>query len=111
VDDGVNAEGFGISFVEAAASGVPSVAGDSGGVRSAVRDGETGLVVPPTDTDAVVHALRAMLSDGAFRRALGEQARRAVETYYNWDRVARETLAFARQMAGPALARVTEAAA
>ncbi len=111
VDDGVNAEGFGISFVEAAASGVPCVAGDSGGVRSAVRDGETGLVVPPTDTDAVVHALRALLTDGTARRKLGDQARRAVENYYNWDRVARETLAFAREMARPALARVTEAAA
>ena len=56
VDRGVNAEGFGISFVEAGASGVPSVAGDSGGVRSAVRDGETGLVVPPEDIDRVTAA-------------------------------------------------------
>jgi phosphatidyl-myo-inositol dimannoside synthase len=111
VDDGVNVEGFGISFVEAAASGVPCVAGDSGGVRSAVRDGETGLVVSPTDTDAVVHALRAMLSDDALRRKLGDQARRAVETYYNWDRVARETLAFAREMAGLGLAVAADAAA
>ena len=111
VDDGVNAEGFGISFVEAAASGVPCVAGDSGGVRSAVRDGVTGLVVPPTDLDAIVSALRALLTDDALRQKLGHEARRAVETYYNWDRVAQETLAFAREMARPALARVTEAAA
>jgi phosphatidylinositol alpha-1,6-mannosyltransferase len=97
VDGGVNAEGFGISFVEAGASGVPSVAGDSGGVRSAVRDGETGIVVPPQDVDAVTGALRRLLLDDGLRRAMGEQARRAVETHYNWDRVARETLAFVRE--------------
>jgi phosphatidylinositol alpha-1,6-mannosyltransferase len=42
VEEGIHAEGFGISFLEAAASGLPSVAGDSGGVRSAVRDGTSG---------------------------------------------------------------------
>ena len=96
VDQGINAEGFGISFVEAGASGVPSVAGDSGGVRSAVRDGETGLVVPPTDVEAVIAALRTLLADDALRRRMGAAARRAVETHYNWDRVARDTIAFAR---------------
>ena len=59
IDNEVDVEGFGISFIEAAASGVPAVAGDSGGVRSAVRDGETGLVVPPTDVEAVTAAVRA----------------------------------------------------
>lgn len=96
IDNEVNAEGFGISFIEAAASGVPSIAGDSGGVRSAVRDGETGLVVPPTDVEAVAAALRTLLVDDGRRAALGAAARRAAETHYTWDRVARETLAFAR---------------
>jgi phosphatidyl-myo-inositol dimannoside synthase len=104
VDAGVNVEGFGISFVEAAASGVPSVAGDSGGVRSAVRDGETGLVVPAHDVEAVASALGRLLSDDALRRRMGGDARRAVEQYYNWDRVARETLAFAREVASPVVA-------
>ena len=99
VDRGINAEGFGLAFVEAGASGVPSVAGDSGGVRSAVRDGETGLVVPPTDIDAASAALRALLVDDALRRRMGNAARRAVETHYNWDRVARDTIAFAREAA------------
>ena len=44
-DKSIDAEGFGISFVEASASGLPIIAGDSGGVRSAVRDGESGVVV------------------------------------------------------------------
>jgi phosphatidylinositol alpha-1,6-mannosyltransferase len=96
IDNEVNAEGFGISFIEAAASGVPVVAGDSGGVRSAVRDGETGLVVPPADVEAVTAAVRSLLADDDRRKALGAAARRAAETHYTWDRVARETLEFVR---------------
>lgn len=98
IDREVGVEGFGISFIEAAASGVPAVAGDSGGVRSAVRDGETGLVVPPADVSAVSAALRLLLGNHQRRTALGAAARRAVETHYNWDRVARETLAFAASL-------------
>ena len=98
VEKGINAEGFGISFVEAGASSVPSVAGDSGGVRSAVRNGETGLVVPPEDVDRVTVALRKLLTDDDFRRGMGKAARQAVVTHYNWDRVARDTMAFAREV-------------
>ncbi|MHB8837006.1 MAG: glycosyltransferase family 4 protein [Candidatus Methylomirabilia bacterium] len=106
IDSEVAAEGFGISFIEAAASGVPAVAGDSGGVRSAVRDGETGLVVPPADVAAVTAAVRLLLTDNDRRKALGAAARRAVETHYNWDRVARETLDFARSLTpGPGALR------
>lgn len=96
VDNTINAEGFGISFVEASASGTPCIAGDSGGVRSAVRDGETGFVVPAADVDAVSAALRRLLGDDALRTAMGDAGRRAVESHYNWDRVARETLDFTR---------------
>ena len=94
VEEGIHAEGFGISFLEAAASGVPSVAGDSGGVRSAVRDGKSGIVVPPTDVGAAANALRIFLSDEAKRSAMGRAGRMLVETYYNWDRVARDTREF-----------------
>ena len=94
VDREVSVEGFGISFLEAAASGVPSVAGDSGGVRSAVRDGETGLLVPPTDAEAIVEALQSLLLNPERRAQMGRAARHAVETHYNWDRVARDTREF-----------------
>ena len=100
VDQEINAEGFGISFVEAGASGVPSVAGDSGGVRSAVRDGETGIVVPPTDVASISGAIASLLRDDDRRRSMGEAARRAVETHYNWDRVARETREFTYSVVG-----------
>ncbi|NUQ22220.1 MAG: glycosyltransferase family 4 protein [Gemmatimonadaceae bacterium] len=105
LDRGVNVEGFGISFIEAGASGTPSVAGDSGGVRSAVRDGETGLVVPPEDVGAVAAALRTLLTDAPRREAMGRAARDAVVTHYNWARVARETRAFAERVVGEREAR------
>ena len=55
---GLEQEGFGIVFLEAAACGVPQVAGDSGGAAEAVADGETGLVVGrPSDVSAVTAAL------------------------------------------------------
>lgn len=93
-EEGVQAEGFGISFIEAAASGVPSVAGNSAGVPSAVRDGETGILVPPTDPVGAAAAIRRLLDDRALRDRMGRAARCAVESHYNWDRVARETIAF-----------------
>lgn len=94
VDEAINAEGFGIAFVEASASGIPVVAGDSGGVRSAVRDGETGILVQPSDVGAYVVAIRKLLRNEALRKKMGAAGRAAVETHYNWDRVARETRAF-----------------
>ena len=100
VDKEINVEGFGISFLEAGASGIPSVAGDSGGVRSAVRDGETGTVVPPTDVDAIADALRSLLLNEDRRKAMGRAARHTVETHYNWDRVARDTREFTYRVVG-----------
>jgi phosphatidylinositol alpha-1,6-mannosyltransferase len=93
-DKAIDAEGFGISFVEASASGLPIIAGDSGGVSSAVRDGEGGIIVPPQNVDAVVAALRIYLNDAGQRAITGKLGRSLVETYYNWDRVARDTREF-----------------
>lgn len=99
IDNEINAEGFGISFLEAASSGLPVVAGDSGGVRSAVRDGETGLVVPATDVASIADAIASFLRDATRRAAFGAAGRRAVETHYNWDRVARDTREFTQSVA------------
>lgn len=81
------AEGFGISLVEASASGVPVVAGRSGGIPEAVRDGETGLLVDAEQPEEVSRALRSLLEDRNLALRLGSAGRRAVESYYNWDRV------------------------
>ena len=94
LDNTVNVEGFGISFLEASASGLPVVAGDSGGVRSAVRDGVTGVVVPPESVGEVSSAIRGFLCDPIRAESFGSAGRLAVETHFNWDRVARDTRDF-----------------
>lgn len=73
---GLEQEGFGIVFVEAAACGVPQVAGDSGGAAEAVADAETGFVVrSPTDVDAATEVLARLLDDAPRRRGMGQAAR------------------------------------
>ena len=80
-------EGFGISLLEASACAKPVVAGRSGGIPDAVREAETGLLVEPESPEAVARALRDLLKAPNRGRALGEAGRRAVETFFNWDRV------------------------
>jgi phosphatidyl-myo-inositol dimannoside synthase len=90
-----NVEGFGISLVEASACGIPVIGGRSGGIPDAVREGETGLLVDPTAAGEVAGAIDRVLSDPALARKLGAGGRRAVETYFNWDRVTREMIQIA----------------
>lgn len=90
-----NVEGFGISLVEASACGLPVVAGRSGGIADAVQDGETGLLVDPTDPGAVAATIERLLRDSALAKRLGAGGRKAVETYYNWDRVTRDMITIA----------------
>jgi phosphatidyl-myo-inositol dimannoside synthase len=83
---GLEQEGFGIVFVEAAACGVAQVAGDSGGAAEAVVDGETGLVVRhPDDVDEVVAAFTTLLGDDALRDRMGVAARLRAETEFSYD--------------------------
>jgi phosphatidylinositol alpha-1,6-mannosyltransferase len=81
---GLEQEGFGIVFLEAAAAGVPQIAGASGGAPEAVLDGVTGLVVDaPDDPGAVAEALRALLADPARRRRMGRAARTRVQESFD----------------------------
>ncbi|HVA74440.1 MAG TPA: glycosyltransferase family 4 protein [Acidimicrobiales bacterium] len=83
---GLEQEGFGIVFLEAAAAGVPAVAGDSGGAAEAVVDGETGIVVGnPSDPVAVAAAIDRLLSDPALAARQGQAARSRAETEYSYD--------------------------
>ena len=83
-----NVEGFGISLVEAGACGIPVVGGRSGGIPDAVREGETGLLVDPGRPDEVSAAVAGLLDDVNTAHRLGLGGRLAVETHYNWNRVA-----------------------
>lgn len=83
-------EGFGIAFLEASATGLPVVAGRSRGATEAVREGETGLLVPPDDPAALTRALSRLLSDAGFCQRLGRAGRRWVEDEMNWDRAGQQ---------------------
>jgi len=85
---GLEQEGFGIVFLEAAAAGVPQVAGRSGGAAEAVGDGESGLVVDPRSVRAVAEAISGLLEDPERRRELGAAARRRVVERFSYDRLA-----------------------
>ncbi len=93
---GREAEGFGIVFLEAAACGVPSVAGLSGGSHEAVADGTTGFVVAPRDVGATRDAIARLVGDPPLRDRMGEAARRrAVEAFDN-DRLVADLAVVAR---------------
>jgi phosphatidylinositol alpha-1,6-mannosyltransferase len=79
-------EGFGIALVEAALAGRPAIAGNSGGIPDAVVDGETGLLVDPSDPAQFTRAARALLEDAALATRLGEAARRRAEREFTWPR-------------------------
>ena len=86
---GLEQEGFGIVFLEAAACGVPQVAGASGGAAEAVADGETGFVLPdPRDPAAAATAIGRLLDDEGLRGRMGAASRRRAEAGYSWDTLA-----------------------
>jgi len=82
---GLEAEGFGIVFLEAGASGLPCVAGRSGGSHEAVLEDETGYVVDPRDVDGVASHLRRLLDDPELRTRLGAAARARAEAEWSYD--------------------------
>jgi phosphatidylinositol alpha-1,6-mannosyltransferase len=83
---GLEQEGFGIVFLEAAAAGVPQLAGASGGSDEAVVDGETGFVVrDPRNPDEVARGLLALFADAERRRHMGVAARQRAEREFAYD--------------------------
>lgn len=83
-------EGWGITNLEAAACGTPTVASDSPGLRDSVVHGRTGLLVPHGDTGALADTLRLVLERSELRRQLGEGAR-AFALEHGWDASADRT--------------------
>jgi phosphatidylinositol alpha-1,6-mannosyltransferase len=80
---GLEQEGFGIVFLEAAAAGIPQIAGRSGGSHEAVVDGQTGLVV--ADERETAAALARLLTDPALRAAMGTASRERVASQLTYD--------------------------
>lgn len=94
-----NVEGFGISLVEAGACGVPVVGGRSGGIPDAVREGETGLLVNSEGPNEASAAVSRLLDDRITAQRLGAGGRQAVQTYYNWNRVAADLASIGQEVA------------
>lgn len=88
--DGDN-EGFGMVFIEAAACGRTSLAGEAGGTGSAVLHGLTGLRVDGRSTDAIETALRTLITQPGQRALLAEAALQRVQHEFAWERVAAKT--------------------
>lgn len=82
-------EGWGISILEAAACGTLTVASHSPGLRDAVIDGKTGILVPHGDVDILAEALSAILKNAEVRKTMGEAAREFAEGF-TWDASARK---------------------
>ncbi|MDT4984127.1 MAG: phosphatidyl-myo-inositol dimannoside synthase [Pseudonocardiales bacterium] len=87
---GMDVEGLGIVYLEASATGLPVLAGASGGAPDAVREGETGFVVDGRDEHAVAEQLITLLADPDLRARMGAAGRAWVQRDWRWDVVARQ---------------------
>jgi phosphatidyl-myo-inositol dimannoside synthase len=85
---GLDVEGLGIVYLEASATGLPVVAGDSGGAPDAVLEGETGYVVGGRDVPAIAGRVADLLGDPDRATAMGSAGRAWVEREWRWERQA-----------------------
>ncbi len=98
IDDG-DVEGFGIVFLEAAATGRPAIGGRTGGVPEAVVDEETGLLVSGTDVGELAAAIQDLASSKDKRQAMGAAGRERVCRAFTWERAAAEVSAVHAEVA------------
>ncbi len=82
---GLDVEGLGIVYLEASATGLPVVAGDSGGAPEAIREGETGYVVNGRDVAQIADRVATLLGDPVLARRMGAAGRAWVEREWRWD--------------------------
>jgi phosphatidylinositol alpha-1,6-mannosyltransferase len=99
---GLDVEGLGIVYLEASATGLPVIGGDSGGAPDAILDGETGHVVPGGDAAAVAARATELLGDPARAKAMGEKGLAWVDREWRWELVAARLDAILAEPAEPA---------
>ena len=80
-------EGFGITLLEAAAAGKPTVATRAGGIPDAVEDGKSGIIVEPDNDCGLSQAIISLLKDRGKSLAMGEFGRRRVQEKFSWNKV------------------------
>jgi D-inositol-3-phosphate glycosyltransferase len=86
-------EGFGLVAAELSVQGMPLIASNIEGLTSAVMDGETGFLLPHDDIDAWVDKINEIANwDRGYRQNYSEQCRTRAVAYYNWQRVAKDTI-------------------
>jgi phosphatidylinositol alpha-1,6-mannosyltransferase len=81
-------EGLGIVYLEASASGLPVVAGNSGGAPETVLDGVTGNVVDGRDLPTIAKSVGDLLADPTMASEMGEAGRRWVSRHWQWEDIA-----------------------
>lgn len=81
-------EGFGIVFIEASASGIPVIGGESGGTKDAIEHGESGLLLSPDDVKGIASSIIQLLSDRSLMSKMGIQGREMVENKFSWEKAA-----------------------
>ncbi len=86
-------EGFGMTIIEAAASGVPAVATRIYGITDAVDDSKTGLLFPVGDVAALTHALLKLIADDDLRQRMGDAARTRALAIFSSEMITREMVA------------------
>lgn len=94
-------EGFGLVLVEAMAAQRPVVATAVSAIPEVIRDGETGLLVPPHDPHALARALLRLCGDPARRARLGAAGAARVQAHFTAERMVRETLAVYAEAGAP----------
>jgi glycosyltransferase involved in cell wall biosynthesis len=92
-------EGLGTSLLDAMACGKPIVATTAGGMPEVVRNGETGLLVPPRDHEAMAGAIVKLLTDEPTRRAMGVAGEARAREHFSAERMVQDTLAVYRRVA------------
>lgn len=87
-----DAEGFGISVIEAASCKLPVIASRLEGLQDAIKDGQNGFLIEPYNIDGYVKKINELLTDDNFRKEFGEKARKFVIENYSWDKIAKRYL-------------------
>jgi phosphatidyl-myo-inositol dimannoside synthase len=85
---GLDVEGLGIVYLEASATGLPVIGGDSGGAPDAILNGETGYVIPGRDDSALADRLVQLLADPVGAAAMGDKGQAWIDREWTWDLVA-----------------------
>ncbi|MBE0415745.1 MAG: glycosyltransferase family 4 protein [Dehalococcoidia bacterium] len=85
-------EGFGLPAAEAMACEAPVIATKGGALPEVVKEGETGILVPPQDPSALARAIKRLLEDEPLRRRMGGEGRRRVEKCFTWEQTAKQII-------------------